>query len=154
MTVITFHIPGQPQGKGRARVGKINGHARMFTPAKTVAYEGLIAHCAHQAMQGRALLEGPCAVTLDIVLQIPASWSNRKQAQAEAGSIKPTTKPDASNVLKAIEDGCNGVVWKDDAQAVQVTMAKRYGANPGVTVTIAYAYPGLYTPAQQEEIAA
>ena len=46
ITNVAFVVPGEPQGKGRARVGKINGHARMFTPAKTVAYEGLIALAA------------------------------------------------------------------------------------------------------------
>ena len=153
MTCIAFTVPGQPQGKARARVGMINGHARMFTPAKTAAYEGLIATVAQQAMRDRELFEGPCSISLDVVLQIPASWSKRKQAMAEAGSIKPTTKPDVDNVLKAVGDGCNGVVWRDDSQVVQVTMAKRYGVKPGVTVVIAYAYPGMYSP-QQEEVEA
>ena len=30
---IHFHIPGQPAGKGRPRIGKVGAHARMFTPA-------------------------------------------------------------------------------------------------------------------------
>ena len=50
INAVAFTVPGEPQGKGRARVGTIGGHARMFTPAKTVAYEGLIAHAAAQAM--------------------------------------------------------------------------------------------------------
>ena len=56
---IHFHIPGQPVGKGRPRIGKVGAHARMFTPAKTVSYESTVALFAAQAMAGRPLLTGP-----------------------------------------------------------------------------------------------
>ena len=138
MTTITFTVPGQPQGKGRPRVGKIGAHARMFTPAKTVAYEGLIAHAAHAAMSGQPLIEGAVAVRLGIFCQVPASWSKKKQAQALAGQVFPTTKPDVDNVVKAVFDGMNGVVWKDDVQAVEVSVHKRYSATPGVHVEVAH----------------
>jgi len=151
--IVTFVVPGQPQGKGRARVGRIAGHARMFTPEKTLAYEGLVAHQASIAMGPLPLFEGPCSVSMDIVCQIPASWSVKKQTQAIIGAIRPITKPDVDNVEKAIFDGCNGVVWKDDVQVVDVRKSKRYGEIPGVTVVIAYATPGI-APAQQEELAA
>lgn len=136
MTSIVFTVPGQPQGKGRPRVGKIGGHARMFTPAKTAAYEGLIAHAGQQAMQGRAPIEGPVAVVVDMRCQVPASWSKTKKAQALIGQLRPTTKPDQDNVLKAIFDGLNGVAWRDDVQVVDITSRKRYAAIPGVCVKI------------------
>lgn len=130
--MIALTIPGQPQGKGRPRVGSFSGHARMFTPAKTVAYEGLIAHAAHQAMAGRPMLDGPLAVNLFLDCQVPASWSAKKQRAALAGELMPTTKPDADNVLKAVLDGCNGVLWRDDVQVVDVRVRKRYAAAPCV----------------------
>lgn len=136
MTSIVFIVPGQPQGKGRPRVGKVGAHARMYTPAKTAAYEGLIAHAAQQAMEGRELIEGPVAVTLDVRCQVPASWSKTKKAQALNGVVHPTTKPDIDNVEKAVFDGLNGVAWRDDVQVVQVTKRKRYAALPGVYVEI------------------
>jgi Holliday junction resolvase RusA-like endonuclease len=134
--MIRFHIPGEPQGKGRPRIGKVGQHARMFTPAKTVAYEGLVAFAAEQAMAGRQPLAGPCRIELDVVCTVPASWSLKKQAMAVAGEVWPTKKPDADNVLKAVCDGINGVVWVDDAQAVIVAMRKRYGRTPGVGVVV------------------
>jgi len=136
VTSIVFIVPGQPQGKGRPRVGKIGGHARMFTPQKTVAYEGLISHAAQQAMQGRALIEGPVSVVVDMRCQVPASWSKTKKAQAINGAVLPTTKPDQDNVLKAIFDGLNGVAWRDDVQVVQISSRKRYSPLPGVYVEI------------------
>lgn len=86
----------------------------MFTPAKTANYEGLIAHAGHQAMLGRALFEGPVLVELDIALSIPQSMSKKRKSLALAGGLYPTKKPDMDNVIKAIYDGLNGVVWKDD----------------------------------------
>lgn len=133
MVVIEFIVPGQPQGKGRPRIGKVGQHARMFTPSKTVAYEGLIALAAQQAMAGRPLIEGPVDVNLSLRCQVPASWSGKKRRMALAGEIVPTTKPDVDNVIKAVFDGLNGVLWKDDVQVVNVCVAKRYSADPGVT---------------------
>lgn len=134
MTSVCFTVPGQPQGKGRPRVGSIGGHARMFTPAKTVAYEGLIAHAAQQARRGRPMLDGPLVVNLVLRCQIPASWSKKKHQQALAGEIRPTTKPDIDNVLKAVLDGCNGVLWRDDVLVVTVSITKIYASVPAVDV--------------------
>lgn len=135
--LIEFTVPGEPQGKGRPRIGKVGTHARMFTPAKTVAFEGLVAHAAQQVMAGSALLEGPCRVELDILCSVPASWSKKKHSQALDGILRPTKKPDADNVLKAVCDGINGVVWKDDVQVVDVTLRKMYAATPCLRVKVA-----------------
>jgi Holliday junction resolvase RusA-like endonuclease len=108
----------------------------MFSPARTVAYEGLIAHAAHQAMAGRPLLDGAVSMSLELDCQVPASWSAKKQRAALAGAVFPTTKPDADNVIKAICDGLNGVAWRDDVQVVDLRLRKRYAATPCVRVQI------------------
>lgn len=149
--MIAFIVPGQPQGKGRPRVGKVGPHVRMFTPAKTVAYEGLIAHAAQAAMAGRAPLEGPVELRLQIECAVPASWSKRKQAQALAGELLPTTKPDVDNVEKAVCDGLNGVAWRDDVQVTDVIKRKRYSETPCVRVDIR---PAVTAIAQQRALEA
>ena len=136
-TSVAFTVPGEPQGKGRARVGTIGGHARMFTPPKTLAYEGLIAHAAQLAMRGAAPLDGDCRLEVDIICTVPASWSGKKRALALAGDIRPAKKPDSDNVIKAVCDGMNGVVWRDDVQAVEGSWRKVYGETPGVRVRVA-----------------
>jgi Holliday junction resolvase RusA-like endonuclease len=133
---IAFDIPGAPIGKGRPRVGRVNGHARLHTPEKTAAYEGLVALAGRQAMAGRGLITGPVAVVLDIRLVVAESWSKKRQTAALVGEILPTKKPDIDNVEKAIFDGLNGVVWKDDVQVVDVVKRKRFAATPGVSVEI------------------
>ena len=134
---IEFFVPGQPQGKGRPRVGIAGPRgARLFTPPKTVAYEGLIALAAAQAMAGAPMFEGPVAAYIEIRCQIPASWSAKKREQALAGLIRPTTKPDADNVVKAAFDGCNGVTFRDDVQVVGLVVAKKYAETPGLFVRL------------------
>ena len=80
---------------------------------------------------------GDCRLEVDIICSVPASWSQKKRAAALQGQIRPAKKPDSDNVIKAVCDGMNGVVWKDDVQAVDVRVTKRYGAIPGVHVRVA-----------------
>lgn len=136
MSVILFTVPGKAVGKGRPRIGRVGSHARMFTPEKTVSYEGLVGWTAAQAMAGRPLILGPVSVCMDIGMDVPASWSKVKQAKALGGEIHPTTKPDMDNVVKAIFDALNGVVWKDDVQVVRLTTGKQYAHTPQVCVEI------------------
>ena len=133
---VSFVVPGEAVGKGRPRVSTIGGHARMFTPQKTANYETLIAMAAQQAMAGRELIGGPVLVEMKILVSVAASWSKKKTAEALAGDVMPTKKPDADNVLKAICDGINGIVFKDDVQVVNVSLSKRFSATPGVTVRV------------------
>lgn len=134
---VCFRVPGQPVAKGRPIAGRgFNGHTTLRTPEKTVNYESRVALAAEQAMGGRRPLDGPLYVEIDIVIQIPASWSKKKREMAVAGRIGATKKPDASNILKAVEDGMNGVVFVDDSQIVDGRQRKRYGETPGVSVEV------------------
>lgn len=151
MPVISFFVPGQPIGKGRPKIVKIGAFTRMATPEKTVNYEGLIATTGSIAMAGQDPLQGPIEITVDMVLQIPASWSQKKQLQAERGYVLPITKPDIDNVLKAICDGLNGIAWRDDSQVVRCKAGKRYGTKPGVHVSIV-AVDWVWSAAQQTEM--
>jgi Holliday junction resolvase RusA-like endonuclease len=143
MTIVRFTVPGEPQGKGRARIGKVGGFSRLFTPAKTLAYEGLVAQMAQEAMAGAALIEGPASVSCELLFSVPRSASKKARAQMLAGELRPTKKPDADNVLKALCDGMNGVVWRDDVQAVDVRVVKRYAEVPGVVVAVQELQAGL-----------
>lgn len=130
--MIRFTVPGLPQGKGRARFG--NG--RTYTPAKTVAYEGLIAFAGQKAMEGIDLIEGPVQVQVDAYFPIPKSWNAKKKAEATNGLAWHTSKPDGDNILKAVGDGLNGVVFKDDSQVVMARVLKAYADTPRLEVTV------------------
>ncbi len=134
LTNITFSIPGDPQGKGRARATRTG---RMYTPQKTVAYESLVAMAAQSAMGPHMPLESALAVEIEAVHTVPASWSQKRRSEALAGRVRPTTKPDADNIAKAVADGGNGIAWKDDRQSVSLLVRKVYGEKAEVRVTVA-----------------
>ncbi|WP_327076977.1 RusA family crossover junction endodeoxyribonuclease [Cupriavidus necator] len=91
---------------------------------------------SHWLRSKRCPVERPLYVEVDIVMAIPASWSRKRQTMAAAGQIAATKKPDTSNILKAIEDGMNGIVYVDDSQIVDGRQKKRYGESPGVYVEV------------------
>lgn len=136
MTVVRFTVPGKPHGKGRPRVGRVGPHVRMFTPQETIDYESRVAHAAFAALGGERMFECAVAANLFIDCEVPGSWSQRKRDRAIAGEVFPTTKPDADNVIKAVFDGLNGVLWRDDVLVVDCRVRKRYSAAPGVRVEV------------------
>ncbi|KUZ98108.1 endodeoxyribonuclease RusA [Burkholderia ubonensis] len=133
---VEFVVPGKPVAKGRPRFARQGAHVRTFTPEATERYENLVKIAAGAAMRGSAPYEGPVRMVVHIGLPIPTSWSAKRQAAAAAGLIGATKKPDASNVLKAVEDGMNGVVYVDDGQVVDQWVSKRYVRAPGVRVEV------------------
>lgn len=140
---IEFDVPGQPIGKGRPRATSVAGHARLYTPKTTSDYEKTIGWCAKEAMRGRHPFAGPVACVMLIGMGVPKSWSAKDRRAALAGEILPTSKPDTDNIVKAIFDGCNGVVYRDDVQVVDLSLRKRYVVSPGVRVHIKPLLVGL-----------
>jgi Holliday junction resolvase RusA-like endonuclease len=140
---IVFSIPGTPIAKGRSKSssrigvdqsGKQRVFTRHYTPEKTERYENLVRLAAQLAMAGASPFDTPVALTVAIYLPIPQSWSKKKQDKARTGLVGATKKPDADNVLKALKDGMNGVVYVDDARITDVTLQKRYATSPRVDV--------------------
>ncbi len=136
MTLLRFTIPGTPVAKGRPRVTTRGGRPATYTPARTVAYEGLVALAGQDAMAGQAPFAGPLRVEIVATFPIAASWPKAKRAQAISGDLWHTSRPDADNLVKACCDGLNGVVFGDDSQVASIEVAKRYGTVPGVAVTV------------------
>lgn len=132
---VLIDLPGLPRGKGRPRFAMRGGRPSTYTDDKTRSFEGALRQAAQVAMAGRPPLE--CAVVMDMraVFPVPASWSKKKQAEALAGMLRPTGKPDADNLLK-VSDGLNGIVFRDDAQVVRAVVEKRYGTFPGLHIEV------------------
>lgn len=135
MSVLVI-IEGEPVGKGRPKATTIGGGARMYTPAKTKNYEAMVKAEASKSMAGLLPFVVPCLVEMRIVLGVPASYSKKKREACLAGDILPTKKPDSDNVIKAIFDAFNGVVWNDDVQATDLIVRKRFGEAPHVEVRV------------------
>ncbi|MBX3703975.1 MAG: RusA family crossover junction endodeoxyribonuclease [Steroidobacteraceae bacterium] len=134
--MIEFFVPTEPQGKKSPVAARFGNHTRILKSAKTRRYEEMVTLFASQAMAGAAPIDEAVTIAVTAVLSVPASWSQRKRQQALSGLIIPTRKPDGSNIVKSIEDGCKGVVFRDDALVSDGSWSKRYGATPGVQVRI------------------
>ena len=138
---LEFTIPGEPQGKGRARVVQRGDFTHSYTPEKTANYENFIKLLAIDAMkeQGVEKMTGPVDVTIFPYFKIPKSASKKKRQLMETGEILPCKKPDVSNIAKAVEDALNGLVYEDDAQICSLVVSKYYtspGQEPCVTVQV------------------
>ena len=137
---IRFVVPGLPRSKERAR-GRIvttkdnRQFVATYTPSKTRNEEAVIRDMAEQAMNGRAPLQGALDLRISIFLPVPHSWSARKQAQALAGIVRPTVRPDWDNCAK-LTDACNGICWRDDSQIVGAHVWKFYSQRPRVAIEV------------------
>lgn len=135
---VTIVVPGAPVPKGRPRMTTVSGHARAFTPAKTRRYEDLIRLEAGRVMEGRNQLDGPTSVHIRAYVPMPQAIakSPNKGPMAEAGVLRPITKPDVDNFAKVI-DALNGIVWPDDNQVVVLLVEKFYSSRPRLELTAA-----------------
>ena len=130
-----FVVPGDPTGKSRPRFVRATG--RTYTPAKTAQYENLVKLEYERACAGKRFGDyAALRMRVKAYYGIPKSASKRKQEQMTGGTLRPMKKPDASNVLKAIEDGLNGVAYRDDAQIVHVEIEKWFSEVPRVEVEL------------------
>lgn len=134
--IIHFMVPGEVRGKGRPRATNRGAHIKLYTDEKTASYENRVALAGREVMGERPLIAGAVRMQVLAVIAIPRSWSKKRQAEALQGRVRPTGKPDADNVLKALCDGLNGVVWQDDAQVVDMWLRKAYGEAPGAQIII------------------
>lgn len=137
---LLIKIAGEPQAKGRARIGRLaNGRAMAFTPQKTRMYEAMIRHEAQVVMQSAGVLpiEGPVRLEVEAQFGIPKSATKRLAADAIAQRVFPLKRPDLDNTVKAALDALNTVAFRDDAQVVEIVARKVYSQQPCLIVTVA-----------------
>lgn len=133
--MIMFTVYGEPVAQGRPRASTTGGFVKMYDPKKSRDFKDYVKLAASQYAPAK-LIEGPVVLQLRIYKPIPKSFSKKKTAQAEAGQLRPTSKPDVDNYVKGIKDALKGVIWKDDSQVVDLVAGKYYGERPRVEVTI------------------
>ena len=127
---ITFFVPGQPQGKARARTVSHGGFTHSYTPKKTKVYEESIRD-TYVLSGGKHLLGNvPVNVSITAVFRVPKSYTKKEKALCYSGKRLPLVKPDVDNITKAVLDALNGVAWHDDSQVVAVDVVKLYEQEP------------------------
>ena len=139
--MMTFNIPGKPQGKARARTfyNPKLGRSQSITPEKTVLYENWIKKCfiAQCGSKPGYFDKEPLMIHICAWFEIPKSTSQKKAEQMAKGQLRPTKKLDADNIAKAVCDALNGLAYHDDTQVVDLQIIKRYTEyRPRVAVLI------------------
>lgn len=159
MTIIDFPTPqhrleigvfGRPQPAGskrgfpvKRRDGRV-GVAVSDDNPHTKSWQGAVASAGAEAMMravGPApeLWRGPLGLAVRFRLCRPKGHFGTGRNVGRLRDAAPkwhTVKPDATKLLRAIEDGLTGVVWCDDAQIVEQYVAKVYGAPEGAHVVV------------------
>ena len=138
MQKLMFEILGSPIGQGRPKFSNINGHAKAYDPEKSRNYKAYVRMLATQAMKENdfEMITGPCAIKIWAYFDVPKSKSKKFKEAALASKERPTKKPDADNIVKAILDALNGLMYKDDSCIVELSCVKYYSDIPRVEVYV------------------
>ena len=141
---LIFTVPGKPRGQGRPRFG--NGHA--YKKGEDTAYEAEIAKAAHDAAAEAGVTlpvsddERGVSLRVDANFAVPSSKPKWWKLGAYGDRIRPRTKPDMDNIIKAVMDALNGVVWEDDSHVTCLWAFKSYDRQPHLFVSIFWQEPG------------
>lgn len=144
---VRFILSGEPRGKGRPRFTR---QGRVFTDAKTVAYERAVLASAKVVLAGSPPLDGPVFLRVDAFMQIPKSASKRRRADMLAGVERPTKTPDWDNLGKIVCDALNGVAFRDDSQVVDGRARKFWSDRPRIEVFFGPIDGGDHDPAASD----
>ncbi len=131
MTVVLL---GPPTAWARPRPRPGGGY---INPQKQRDNTTALQVIAMQEMAGRAPFDEPIRMDFEAQFEIPSSWSRRRRERALRGEERPAKKPDLSNIVKQIEDGFNGIIFRDDALIVEYGRARKvYSDQAKIVVTI------------------
>lgn len=147
--MIRFIVPGQAVPQQRTGRTVINGRIVSYDPQKSRDFKQLVRMVAYQHAP-QQLLDGPLIVTIDVIKDIPKSYSVKRRQAAIEGKIRPTSKPDNTNYAKGIEDALNKVIWNDDSSIVTLVVRKWYGERPRTIVHVTPCAEGEETPPSDE----
>lgn len=128
---IRFTITGAaiPKDRVRHRIVTPKGKrpfVQVYTPKETTDYEQRVAKLARRAWGEADPSLRPIELQVTVHVEIPSGWPKWKQEAATAGEILPTGVPDLDNVVKAVSDAMNGVVYRDDGQVSTIDAVKLY----------------------------
>ena len=147
---LSFVVYGEAVPTGSKRAGFNRKTGRSFTipdegSKRRDAWRDQIQQVAGRIMartltgQMTGLLTGPLRLELHFYRARPrghyGTGRNEGVLKPSAPAF-PTTKPDVTKLTRAVEDALTGIVWRDDAQVVELTARKFYGTPERVEVMV------------------
>jgi len=134
---IEFVVFGQPAPAGSKTAGRAKDGRVFLRDASRGAsdWKRSIAQVAGARMAGLELLEGPLNLCVDFFLPRPKSHVGKRGVRPSA-PFHHLVKPDATKLLRAVEDALTGIVYRDDAQIVMQAVTKGYGEPTRVEIRL------------------
>jgi len=140
-SVVRFEVRGMPQTQGSMRAFIPKGWKRAIVThvkgEKLKSWRGLIMDEAQKVAPAQPL-EGALAINVIFWLPRPRGhFGTGKNANVLRASapMYPSGKPDADKLMRALGDAIKGVIYRDDAQLVEIHAWKEYGT-PGAIVEV------------------
>jgi len=136
MNIIKFEIPGEPQGKRRARFVRAGHFIKSYADPKSVSFETFVREMFCLAYPQFVPLEGQLAVEIRAFCGMPNSVSKKKRVLMENGELRPAKKPEVDNIAKVILDALTGLGFRNDSQVTRLLVDKLYSDRPRVEVEV------------------
>lgn len=115
MSEFTFTVYGKVRGQGRPKTSF--AQRRVYKSSNDRAWESKIKN-AYINEGGIYFGSDPLEIIVETHRALPKSTPKRIQSEPDIH------KPDASNILKSIEDALNGIAYEDDKQIVGALVRK------------------------------
>lgn len=107
----------------------------FITAPETRQYEKMVGQEAKLAMKGKPPYNGFCGLEIEIIHEIPKSWSSKKKHAAVTGQIFPTIC-DVDNQIKGLSDAMNKIVYTDDRFVNSLIVRREYGPKDKVIIKV------------------
>lgn len=134
---IQFFVPGVPKPAGSKRAF-MNAWTKKIVVTddckKSGDWKGDVKAFAFPHRPA-APLTGPLRLTVRFVMPRPKSHFLKSGLRPDAPACH-TSKPDATKLLRCIEDALTSLLWVDDAQISWQEVTKSYGLLPGAFVEV------------------
>jgi len=137
-----FFVEGNPVGQARARASTgPKGRIRFYTPKKSADWK----QAAIREIRFMRLCDTPHTgpVWLRVIAIFQASKSRLKNKKRSYLN-QHLQRPDLDNVVKAVMDAGNGLLWVDDAQVWKILAEKQWSSVRPELGAAAKEKPGVY----------
>lgn len=128
--MLRLTVYGKAVPQGRPRFARIGAFVRPYDPKESRDYKQMVKDAVVRELKINhpdfKPYEHSVYVGMIFYRSIPKSFSKKKFAEAVAGTLRPTSKPDLDNTAKSILDALTGITWKDDAVISDLHLKKRY----------------------------
>lgn len=101
-------------------------------------WRSVVSLAARQAFWGQPL-DGVLSIVVDFVMARPKAHFRTGKHAGELRDDAPvfhTVKPDATKLLRSLEDACTGILWRDDCIIADQQVRKIYGAETGAKMLV------------------